>query len=166
VPLRIIPVDVYGEAETTSAFDVAHGLTEALNRGVNVVNLSLGGENESPLLRSLIAEASRRGVVFVGAAGNEPVTTPVYPAAIPSVISVTAADAPGTIAPWANHGRWIDAMAPATNVVTHQGMSWLGSGTSFSTSWVSGWVAGSMSAGVRSASSVQSQAVRRFPYPR
>ena len=55
-PLSILPIDVYGPSETTSTFDVANGIFEALTRHANVVNLSLAADGDSVLVRALIEE--------------------------------------------------------------------------------------------------------------
>jgi hypothetical protein len=165
INLSIIPIDVYGGNEQTSSFDVAQGVAAALERHANIVNLSLGGDSQSALLQNLIASASRQGTVFVAAAGNDPVTTPFYPAADPGVLSVTAADDRGSIAPYANRGSWVDALGPGSNVVTYGGQTWLGSGTSFSSGWVSGWAAGTMVGGMRQAGAVERRVLDRFQMP-
>lgn len=162
VPLTILPVDVYGGNEETTMFDVALGLAEALDRRVNVVNLSLGGETGSRLLRDLIQDAVARGVLFFASAGNEGGTERRYPAADPGVVSVTAAGAEGGIASWANRGSWIDAVAPASNVITYLDRPWYASGTSVATSWVSGWTAGTMTATRRGPLQVQRRALARW----
>jgi hypothetical protein len=115
-------------------------------------------------VRALIEEGTRRGVLFFGAAGNEGGTAPVYPAANPGVVSVTAAAAGGGVAPWANSGAWIDAIGPAEHVVRFLDRSWYGEGTSFSTSWVSGWAAGIMAHGVRSRRQVERRTLARWGF--
>jgi hypothetical protein len=166
VPLAILPIDVYGDAERTTTFDVARGLAEALARHVNVVNLSLSSDTDSPLVRSLIRDAARNGVLVFGAAGNEPVDTPTYPAAYPATIAVTASDGDGAIAPWANRGPFVDAMAPGTNVFQFADRPWLGTGTSVSTGWVSGWAAGYMMSRPRpSSAEVKGATLQRWGLP-
>jgi hypothetical protein len=162
VALSILPVDVYGTSETTNTFDLARGIYEALARHVNVVNLSLTTDGDSSLVRALIDDATKRGVLFFGAAGNDGGTARVYPAADPGVVSVTAADARGGVASWANSGSWIDAMAPGDNVISYQDQAWHGTGTSFATSWVSGWAAGAMSAMDRGAMQVERATLARW----
>lgn len=165
VPLSILPIDVYGPNDVTNMFSVAQGLYEALNRHVNVVNLSLGGDTDSRLLRELIQAAAKRGVVVVAAAGNEPVGTPTYPAADPGVISVTASAANGSVASYANTGRWVDAMAPGENVLHHLDQAWYGTGTSFSTSWVSGWAAGYLASRGANRAAVMRETLGRWGLP-
>ncbi len=140
--VRILPVDVYGPNANATTFDVAHGIVLAIQNGATIVNLSLGSEGDSALLRTVIQNGSKNGVVFVGAAGNEPVATPFYPAAYEPVIAVTAGDRRGNIASYANHGDFVDVIAPGANVVQFNGSSYFVSGTSTSAAYVSGMVAG------------------------
>jgi hypothetical protein len=139
---KILPVDVYGPYPETTSFNVAKGIYQAVNAGANIVNLSLGSDGDSPVLHDLIRKASQQGVVFFGAAGNQPTTSPTYPAAYPEVVAVTAGDRAGQIAPYANRGDFVDIMAPGTSVVPYQGQSYLVSGTSAATAFASGLAAG------------------------
>jgi hypothetical protein len=164
VPLSILPIDVYGTSETTNTFDLARGLYEALDRHVNIVNLSLTTDGDSHLVSTLIDDAAKRGVLFFGAAGNDGGTARVYPAADAGVVSVTAADARGGVASWANSGSWVDAMAPGENVIDYQNQAWSGTGTSFATSWVSGWAAGAMAGTRQGATQVEREALARWGF--
>jgi hypothetical protein len=141
--LRILPVDVYGNRSTTTTFDVAAGITEAVNRGAMIVNLSLGSEGNSTLLQQIIQDAHRQNVVFLAAAGNEPVTFPTYPAAYPEVIAVTAGDGSGNLAPYANRGSFVDVVGPGTVPVSFNGKLWRVTGTSPATAFIAGMAAGS-----------------------
>ena len=165
-PLSILPVDVYGASETTNTFDLARGIYEALDRHVNVVNLSLTTDGDSQLVRTLIDDAAKRGVLVFGAAGNDGGTARVYPAADRGVVSVTAADARGGVASWANSGSWVDAIAPGENVISYQDQGWYGTGTSFATSLVSGWAAGAMAGTRRSPTQVERETLARWASPR
>ena len=51
------------------------------------------------------------------AAGNQPVSTPTYPAAIPGVNAVTALGAPGQLASYANFGSFVEMALPGASVV-------------------------------------------------
>ena len=141
--VKLQPVDVYGPNETTSTFDVANGIYQAIqNYKANVINLSLGGTGDSPFLHKLIQDAVKQGVVFFAAAGNQPVTTPTYPAAYPEVEAVTAGNGPGQVADYANRGSFVDLMLPGTSIVPYDGQSWAVTGTSTSTAYASGIAAG------------------------
>ncbi len=141
--VKLQPVDVYGPNETTSTFDVANGIYQAIqNYNANVINLSLGGTGDSPFLHKLIQDGVKQGVVFFAAAGNQPVTTPTYPAAYPEVEAVTAGNGPGQVADYANRGSFVDLMLPGTSIVPYDGQSWAVTGTSTSTAFASGIAAG------------------------
>lgn len=140
--VKMMSVDVYGPNETTSTFDVATGIYDAVQAGANLVNLSLGGQGDSPFLHTLIQNASKQGVVFFGAAGNQPVTTPEYPAAYSEVEAVTAGTGPGQVADYANRGSFVDLMLPGTSIVPYDGQSWAVTGTSTSTAYATGIAAG------------------------
>ncbi|HTI70517.1 MAG TPA: S8 family serine peptidase, partial [Candidatus Limnocylindria bacterium] len=122
--VKILPVDVYGSSETSTTFNVAKGIAMAVKGGANVINLSLGGSGDSALLQELIHSITAQGALVFAAAGNTPVTTPTYPAAYTDVLAVTAASAPGQIAPYANRGSFIDLMAPGTSYVPYNNQMW------------------------------------------
>ena len=140
--VKIIPVDVYGCNETTSTFDVAKGISDAVKAGANVINLSLGGQGDSEFLHTLIQNTAKQGAVFFAAAGNQPVTTPTYPAAYPEVQAVTAGSGPGQVADYANRGNFVDLMLPGTSIVPYDGQSWAVTGTSTATAYATGIAAG------------------------
>jgi len=136
--VRILPVDVYGGNPNTSTFDVASGIYQAVNSGASIINLSLGSDGDSAFLHNTIVNAHNQGVVFLAAAGNEPVTTPTYPAAYSEVIAVTASDRQGNIASYANRGSFVDVVAPGQSFVTFAGEQFYVIGTSASTAYASG----------------------------
>jgi hypothetical protein len=139
--VKVLPVDVYGGNATTTTFDVSRGVVQAINKGANIINLSLGSAGDSEMLRKVIQAGAQQGVVFLAAAGNQPTTQPTYPAAYPQVLAVTSGTRDGTIAPYANRGEFVDLVAPGTSMVNFNGQSWLVSGTSASTAFASGLAA-------------------------
>jgi thermitase len=145
--VRILPVDIYGGNEDTTTFDVANGIYTAINSGATIINLSLAGDGDSRFLANMIADARKQGVLFFGAAGNEPTTAPTYPAAYSGVVAVTASDRRGNIAPYANRGSFVDVAAPGNSLVQFGGESFIVSGTSASTAYVSGTAAGYRASG-------------------
>jgi hypothetical protein len=138
--IQILPVDIYGANQNATSFDVALGITTAVNKGADIVNLSLGSYGGAPYLEKVIQDASAEGIVFFGAAGNEPVADPVYPAAYPEVIAVTAAQ-DGRLARYANYGEFVDMVAPGSSVVYFNGQPYSISGTSTAAAYASGLAA-------------------------
>jgi hypothetical protein len=58
------------------------------------------------------------------------------------VLAVTAGDRQGHIAPYANRGEFVDAVAPGTAVVQFDNRAFIGTGTSYATAYISGVAAG------------------------
>ena len=163
-PFMILPVNVYGPNEQATTFDVANGIYKAINAGAKIINLSLGGEGSSALLADIIAKGRAQDVIFIAAAGNQPVTTPTYPAALPGVVAVTASDRSGQIASYANRGDFIDVIAPGTSIFSVEGQRWLSTGTSVSTAYVSGLAAALANPCNKSYGSVETQIRQNLKY--
>jgi thermitase len=139
--LQVLPVDVYGGQESTTTYDVALGISKAVTSGANILNLSLGSSGNSAFLHQVIQQASSQGVLVFAAAGNSPTTAATYPAAYSEVVAVTAGTRGGEIAGYANHGSFVDAVAPGNSAVYWNGQRYVVSGTSAATAYVSGLAA-------------------------
>lgn len=118
---------------------VAEGITAAVDRGADVINLSLGGDTYNRTTAATVAWAVQQGVVVVAAAGNsgDEGNPKEYPASYPGVISVSASTQQGGAAGWAQHNELVDLSAPGEVVPAGQprsdGYRTVGvSGTSFS----------------------------------
>ena len=79
------------DAASCNSFTLARALVAALDAHVQVVNLSLIGPDD-PLLRGLIQEGMRRGILFVGAA-SAPANGERSLSQLPGVIEVSSAEA-------------------------------------------------------------------------
>jgi hypothetical protein len=123
-------IDPYGNNSSTTMFDVANAIATAVNQGAKVINLSLAGAGESPLLEKTLEQAHNLGVLLVGAAGNDGGTAANLPAANPNVLSVTSTDRSGNLASYANHSSSVDLLARGTAIVNYNGQSYLITGTS------------------------------------
>jgi hypothetical protein len=85
---------------------------------VKIVNMSFAGPRDE-VLELEIARLSKKGMVFVAAAGNEgPTAEPSYPAAYAPVIAVTAVAKDRRVYSYANRGRHIDLAAPGVDIWT------------------------------------------------
>jgi serine protease len=114
----IMPVKVLDEQGEGSFFDIADGVDYAVNfrqggeNPVKVINLSLGGPDESRVLREAIDRAVAAGITVVAAAGNENESHLEFPASHPSVIGVGAVDERKQRARYSNYGSTLDLVAP------------------------------------------------------
>jgi subtilisin family serine protease len=132
---------VAGRAEgVCTSWSLARALDWALARQARVVNLSVAGPRD-PLLADLVARAHERGVVVVAAVGNlGPASEPTYPAALPTVVGVTAVDARAALYAAAVQGPFVSVAAPGVEVLSAQpgaGFAVL-TGTSMAAAHVSG----------------------------
>jgi len=115
---KVVPVRVLGP-EGGSVADIVDALRWVADRGVEVVNMSLGGGGscaENPAMQEAIDYALSKGVVVVVAAGNDNADASGYsPASCSGVITVGAVDLTGGRAPYSNYGPAVEVMAPGGN---------------------------------------------------
>ncbi len=105
-------------SQGASLFNLIKGMNWLLKKQVSVINMSLAGP-DNPLLAKTIKQVIKKQVAIVAAAGNEgPTSNPLYPAAYPDVIAVTAVDKQKQVYRWANQGGYIDFAAPGVSVTT------------------------------------------------
>ncbi|MDZ7842869.1 MAG: S8 family serine peptidase [Gammaproteobacteria bacterium] len=102
-----------GDIDTTAEL-LARAVNWLLEEGVEIINMSLAGPANRVLERAIEA-ASSSEVVIVAAAGNGD-RNPVFPAAYPGVVAVTAVDAHRRIYAQANRGDYIDFAAPGVDL--------------------------------------------------
>ncbi len=108
--------DAPGAARGTS-FAIYKSLQWAADSGARVVNMSFAGPAD-PLLHRFLAAAYQRDMVLIAAAGNAgPGSAPLYPAADPDVIAVTATDSDDGLYKMANRGQYIALAAPGVEVL-------------------------------------------------
>lgn len=155
--VRIMPVkvlDCYGAGDSVAT---ARGILYAARSGAKVINMSLGGYQDSQTVRDAVSEASRLyGALSVAASGNEGTLGVAFPAKIPEVLAVgAAAPGGGARAGFSSYGPEIDVVAVGEGVIGPVPQSACnkilacffgepyasGNGTSFSTPQVAGLAA-------------------------
>jgi thermitase len=136
-----VSVDVFGNNGTTTTFNVASGIVAAANNGANWINVSLGGSGGSAVLKDIVQSLADRGIAVFAAAGNEPTGEPVYPAAYPGVVAVTALTR-GQLASYANMAPFVDVAAPGSGIVYYYNRPYFVQGTSVSTAFTTGAAVG------------------------
>jgi thermitase len=164
--VQILPVDVYGNSETATTWNVALGVQAAVDGGATVLNMSLAGSTDSAVLDNIIQQAIAKGVVVYAAAGNQPVTTPNYPAAIPGVNAVTALGAPGQLASYANYGSFVEMALPGNSLIYLNGQPWVVQGTSPATAYASGVAAETEAASGLTWTQIENAMAQKFPVPK
>lgn len=117
---ELIAVDTFhqrsGQGDISDVYSLVKALDYLEGRDVAIINMSLTGPANSVLERA-IKRLSEKGVVLVAAAGNDgPKAKPVYPAAYPEVVAVTAVDRQKRPYRRAVRGPHIDLAAPGVDV--------------------------------------------------
>jgi serine protease len=114
MPVRVL--DSQGEGDETT---IARGIRYAATHGAQIINLSLEflptqvkTSRDIPEIVSAIGFARRKGVIIVGAAGNDEDSQIAYPARVAGVISVGATTSDRCLASYSNGGSDLDLVAP------------------------------------------------------
>jgi subtilisin family serine protease len=141
---EVYAADVFCGRPTGGAVDeVSEAFSWLLHEQVPVINVSLVGP-ANRTLESVVAGAVARGYLIVAAVGNDgPAAPPLYPAAWPGVVGVTAVDARHRVLAEAERGPQVKLAAPGADMAaarTPRGYA-LVRGTSFAAPIVAGLLA-------------------------
>ena len=136
--------DVFcGKPTGGSVEAVAEAFAWLVEGRIGVINVSLVGPPDQ-LLERVVRETVARGTLVVAAVGNDgPAAAPLYPAAWPGVIGVTAVDARGRLLAEAARGPQVKFAAPGADLAAArvQGGYLRVRGTSFAAPIVAGLLA-------------------------
>ncbi|WP_456364240.1 S8 family serine peptidase [Priestia aryabhattai] len=122
--------------------DIIKAIDWSIENHMDIINMSLGGADQSYAFQQAIDKAYNSGILIVAAAGNE--SSPVdYPAKYNNVIAVSATDPSNQLAYFSNRGPEIEVSAPGVNVIsTYLGNSYASmDGTSMASPYVAGVLA-------------------------
>jgi subtilisin family serine protease len=126
------------QGEFASTVSLIKALSWLMTQDVSVINISLAGPSNR-LLETALTRVREKGVLAIAAAGNGgPMAQPMYPAAYPEVVAVTATDDRGRAFRLANRGEYVDIAAPGVNIRHAQAGGGLAasSGTSYAVPFV------------------------------
>ncbi len=103
---NIFAYKVCGNNGSCWSDDIAIAIRTAADQGANVINMSLGSDSESSLIKDAISYAVTKDVLVVAAAGNDgpDIGSIDYPGANPDVVVVGAFDVALDIAEWSSRG--------------------------------------------------------------
>jgi hypothetical protein len=143
---RLLAVHAFstgGASPESTTFNILKGINWSVGQGVRIINMSFAGPKDPSLERALRV-AYGKGIVLIAAAGNAgPKSPPLYPAADPNVIAVTATDVEDKLFAGANRGKYVSVAAPGVDILVpapENGYQ-LTTGTSVAAAEVSGIVA-------------------------
>lgn len=149
---KILPVRVLDRNGSGTSANVAKGILYAASHGAKVINMSLGSNQQSTAMKTAVAEAIKKNVLVVAAAGNGGCgllgAATEYPAAYPGVVGVGAVTQSIRRASFSSCGSWVDVVAPGDRIISTMIRNSVGlgcsssadyctlSGTSFSSPYV------------------------------
>ncbi|MCC7230206.1 MAG: peptidase S8 [Fimbriimonadaceae bacterium] len=113
---KIMPLKIFPNA--TDAVSAA-AIIYAADHGAKVISMSYGSYGESVTEKNAVNYAWGKGVVLVGAAGNDNVNQHLYPAYFSNVICVGSTDQADHKSGFSNFGAdWVDVAAPGENILS------------------------------------------------
>jgi thermitase len=116
--VSILAIRVLGIGGGTAEW-VASGITEAADKGADIINMSLGSASNSQTIEDAVNYAWKKGAVVIAAAGNDGVSSRFYPAAYEKCIAVAATDQSDRRAGFSNYGAdWVDVAAPGVGIMS------------------------------------------------
>ena len=123
MPVRVL-AGTYGDYA-----EIARGVIYAADNGAQIINLSLGGTEPSPLLYDALLYARGKGALIIAAAGNcgddsalnDPdcdytINPPFYPAAHTETLAVGATDGIDQWVYFSEYHDYVDLAAPGVGI--------------------------------------------------
>ena len=107
----ILPIKALGQYGAGQSEWIASSIDEAVDRGADIINLSLGGQ-PSKVIEVAVQKANTAGVLIVAAAGNTGKEGVHSPASLPGVLAVSATGPQDDLAPYSTYGEHISLCAP------------------------------------------------------
>jgi hypothetical protein len=108
---EVIPIKIANNGSTTD-YQMAMGISLAIELGAKVINLSWGGPQGSSTMQNMVDTAYTNGVLLVVAAGNENTSADAYPAKYEHALCVGATSSLDVRSTFSNYGTYVDIAAP------------------------------------------------------
>ncbi len=119
---KILPVRVLDRNGNGSSANVAKGILYAASHGAKVITMSFGSTQQSTAMKTAVAEAIKKNVLVVAAAGNRGCgllgAATEYPAAYSGVVGVGAVTQSMRRASYSSCGSWVDVVAPGDRIIS------------------------------------------------
>lgn len=134
-----------GGAGYNNLANTVRAIEYAISNGAQIINYSGGGADPASSERVAVAQAQRKGVLFIAAAGNDGRNNdrrPYYPASYPldNIIGVASVNKYERLLPSSNFGKTVHVAAPGLMILSTLPGAKFGtmSGTSQATAFVTG----------------------------
>lgn len=115
---EIIPLKAFDARGFATEWNIVRAINDAVDMGADVINMSFAGGKTSKLIADVIKNAAAKGVILVGASGNDGEERTAYPASYADVVGVTSVSSRDTKSTFANYGKYVDISAPGEHLIT------------------------------------------------
>lgn len=131
---------VLGDDGSGSGEDIANGIDWAVDKGADIISMSLGAQVDIPVIHESIKRAVNNGVFFICAAGNDGLNYVDYPGAYEETIAVGSINRQKRLSTFSSIGDEVTIVAPGEDInSTYPPNSYAKlSGTSMATPFVAG----------------------------
>lgn len=135
-----LSIRIANDDGVSNTFLMAQGIMAAVSEGSDFINISMGSNGDSALMREAVAYAASNGAIIVAPVGNTGTEGILFPAAYSSVIPVGGVDARNTHLNFSTTGSQVALSAPGYNITAAypNDMAASVTGTSFSAPIVTG----------------------------
>ena len=143
---KIMPLRVLDAQGLGTYSNVAAAIVYAVDHGADIINISIGGNQNSELLKSAVDYAHSKNIPVVASTGNTSSDTMLYPAKYESVMSVGSINSDLFVSKFSSHNKETDYFAPGESIVSLNidGSTKLFTGTSFATPYITSLLANGM----------------------
>ncbi len=134
---------VLGDNGAGTAKGIARGIDWAVEKGADIISMSLGSQVSVPLIHDAIKNAARQGVFLITAAGNDSLNFVDFPGAYKETVAVGSINESKRLSSFSSIGKEVTIVAPGENILsTYPPATYATlSGTSMATPFVAGVVA-------------------------
>jgi subtilisin family serine protease len=115
---KILPVKVLGSRGQGDDATIAAGIRWAVDQGARIISMSLGGPDDTQVMRDAVAYARDHNALIIAASGNGQAegNLPNYPAAYPNVLAVSATNSTDGVTGFSTTGSFVDIAAPGVGL--------------------------------------------------
>jgi len=140
---KIMPIRVLDAKGIGKYSDVANAIVYAIDHGADIINMSIGGSQDSELLHNAGNFARSKKVEIIASTGNTSSEAMLYPAKYESVISVGSVNRGLFVSKFSSHDESTDFFAPGESIVSlniNNSTKYF-TGTSFATPYITSMLA-------------------------
>ena len=149
---QIVAIKCLMESGSGTLVDITEAINLAIDRGVHIISMSLGGGSSIPALKNAIQRATAKGIYVVSAAGNSGGENTVgFPGKYSEGYAIAATNQQKKVSAFSSRGPEVDIAAPGERVLVawkNNGYATV-SGTSFACPITSGCFALFKQAGIK-----------------